>query len=144
MQAFAYRHLVPADDLRVCVIARGAARVPVRLLSAAPVRLRPADRARVRVALPPGYRTFENLQLELSEPPEGITLGDVDMGQSGAEFVVQADAAECKAGFRGNLIVTVSGERVPPARAAASANPVNTAGSAGQAAPRLRPPRAAG
>ena len=28
MQAFAYRHLVPADDLRVCVIARGAARVP--------------------------------------------------------------------------------------------------------------------
>jgi hypothetical protein len=120
MQAFAYRHLVPADDLRVCVIARGAARVPVRLLSAVPVKLTAGGSARVRVALPPGYRTFENLQLELSEPPDGITLGAVEMGQGGAEFVVQADAAKSKAGFRGNLIVTVSGERVPGPNAQAA------------------------
>jgi len=131
MQAFAYRHLVPADDLRVCVIARGAARVPVRLLSAVPVKLAAGGSARVRVALPPGFRTFENLQLELSEPPEGITLGAVEMGPGGAEFVVQADSARSKAGFRGNLIVTVSGERVPPANAGAGA-PVTRGTAAGQ------------
>jgi len=113
MQAFAYRHLVPADDLRVCVIARGAVRVPVRLLSAVPVKLAAGGSARVRVALPPGFRTFENLQLELSEPPDGITLGAVEIGQGGAEFVVSADPAKITPGFRGNLIVTVSGERVP-------------------------------
>ena len=131
MQAFAYRHLVPADDLRVCVIARGAARVPVRLLSAVPVKLAAGGSARVRVALPPGFRTFENLQLELIEPPEGITLGAVEMGPGGAEFVVQADSARSKAGFRGNLIVTVSGERVPPANAGAGA-PVTRGTAAGQ------------
>ena len=150
MQAFAYRHLVPADDLRVCVIARGAARVPVRLLSAVPVKLAAGGSARVRVALPPGFRTFENLQLELSEPPDGITLGAVEIGQGGAEFVVSADSAKSKAGFRGNLIVTISGERVPGPNAqaprpggaptppggqnAAAAQPAPNA-PAGQAAP---------
>jgi hypothetical protein len=117
MQAFAYRHLVPADDLRVSVVARGATRVPVRLLSAQPARLPAGGTARVRVEMPPGFRSFENLQLDLSEPPDGITLGAVALGPGGAEFVVQADAEKCKAGFRGNLIVTVSGERVPPPNA---------------------------
>ena len=31
MQAFAYRHLVPADSVKVAVIARGGARVPARM-----------------------------------------------------------------------------------------------------------------
>jgi hypothetical protein len=117
MQAFAYRHLVPADDLRVSVITRGRSRVPVRLQSAQPARLTAGGTARVRVSMPPGFQTFENLQLDLSEPPDGITLGAVELFAGGAEFVVQADAEKCKAGFRGNLIVTVSGERVPPANA---------------------------
>jgi hypothetical protein len=135
MQAFAYRHLVPADDLRVSVVARGAVRVPVRLLSALPVKLASGGSARVRVALPPGYRTFQNLQLELSEPPDGISIGDVDMGQGDAEFVVSADPAACKAGFRGNLIVTLSGERVPPANAGAPVSRGTTAAQAQAVAP---------
>ena len=66
------------------------------------------------------------------------------MGQGGAEFVVQADAAKSKAGFRGNLIVTVSGERVPGPNAQAAPIPpaqVVPNASAGQAA--LPPPAAA-
>jgi hypothetical protein len=147
MQAFAYRHLVPADDLRVSVIARGAARVPVRLLTSAPVKLSPGGTARIRVALPPGYRTFENLQLELSEPPEGVTIGAVELGQAAAEFAVSADSAKCKAGFRGNLIVTVSGERAPQANAPAPQTrpgvpntPAGQAAAPGQSTP---PPAAA-
>jgi hypothetical protein len=42
-----------------------------------------------------------------------VSLRDLTVSQNGAEFVLQADAAKAKAGLRGNLIVTVSGERMP-------------------------------
>jgi hypothetical protein len=67
---------------------------------------------RVRVGLPV-VRAFENIQLELSEPPDGVALRDVVVSEAGAEFVLDADGSKAKAGLRGNLIVTVSGERVP-------------------------------
>jgi len=51
----------------------------------------------------------------LSDPPDGITLGDVALEDGGATFVLRADAAKAKTGLKGNLIVTISGERVPPA-----------------------------
>ncbi len=122
MQAFAYWHLVPSGhDLLVSVVQRGAVRVPARLLDAQPIRLPAGGSTRVRVAVPPGIRTFEKLEAELSEPPDGISLRDLTMTGPAAEFVLQADSAKVKAGFRGNLIVTVSGERVPPPNAPAGA-----------------------
>jgi hypothetical protein len=69
------------------------------------------------VATPPGYRTFEKVELELSEPPDGISVKDLSLGFDGADFVIQTDGSKVKAGLRGNLIVNVSGERVPPANA---------------------------
>lgn len=117
MQAFAYHHLVPADDLRLTVLRRGGTRVSSRILSAEPVKIPAGGSAQVRVAIPPGYNTFEKLQFELSDPPEGITLRDLAVAQAGAQFVLQADAIKMKPGRRGNLIVAVSGERVPPANA---------------------------
>ncbi len=113
MQAFAYRHLVQTDSLRLTVLARGGTRAPARLLGSQPVKIPSGGTARVRVAMP-AVRAFEKIELELSEPPEGIELRDLVVTQAGAEFVLQADATKARAGLRGNLIVTVSGERVPP------------------------------
>lgn len=115
MQAFAYRHLVPADDLRVAVAARGGLRTSLRILGPDLATIRQGGSVPITVALPPGYRTFEHLQFELSDPPEGVTLTDVSVESSAATFVLRADPAKAKAGLRGNLIVTISGERVPPA-----------------------------
>ena len=42
MQAFAYRHLVPADGLRVSVLQRGSVRVVPRVLPPDPSQSRPA------------------------------------------------------------------------------------------------------
>ncbi|OFW07394.1 MAG: hypothetical protein A3H96_05325 [Acidobacteria bacterium RIFCSPLOWO2_02_FULL_67_36] len=114
MQAFAYRHLVQADALRVAIVARGGLRAALRI---APERaaLKQGASVPIKVALPPGYRAFEHLQFELSDPPDGITLGDVALEDGGATFVLRADAAKAKTGLKGNLIVTISGERVPPA-----------------------------
>jgi hypothetical protein len=115
MQAFAYRHLVPADSLKVTVLARGGTRVPARIMGSEIARMPAGGSARMRVTLP-AVRAFENIQLELSEPPEGVALRDVVVGGAGAEFVLEADASKIKPGLRGNLIVTVSGERVPQQR----------------------------
>jgi hypothetical protein len=128
MQAFAYRHLVPTDDLRVSVSGRGATRVPSLVVSAQPVTIPAGGSVRVSVTMPPGYRAFEKIQFELSEPPDGITLRDgaIDpFGQQvGGQFVLQADAAKVKPGTRGNLIVIVSGERAPNPQAPNAQNAV--------------------
>jgi hypothetical protein len=112
MQAFAYRHLVPADGLRVSVLQRGSARVVPRVQARGPVTIPIGGIARVRVAFPLP-RTFEKFEFELSEAPEGVTLGDLMIGPNGADFALRADPAKSKPGTRGNLIVVVSGERVP-------------------------------
>jgi len=131
MQAFAYRHLVPADDLHVSVVARGSTRIPSSILTSQPVKIAAGGAVRVRVALPPAYLTFDEIRFELSEPPDGIALRDLSLDRAGlqaggrfgapfgaqprpgAQFVLQADAAKIKPGLRGNLIVAISGERAP-------------------------------
>jgi hypothetical protein len=117
MQAFASRHLVPADNLWFAVSGRGATRVSSRVLGVQPVRIPVGGSARVRASFPPAYRQFQNLELELSDPPGGVTLGDLRLSSDGAEFVFRADPGKIAAGQRGNLIVAISGERTPAATA---------------------------
>jgi hypothetical protein len=112
MQAFAYRHLVPSDGLRVSVLQRGSMRVTPRVLAPNPLRIAAGGAVRVRVAFPLP-RAFEKFEFELSEPPEGVTTGGLTVSPTGAEFTLRADAAKAWPGVRGNLIVVVSGERVP-------------------------------
>jgi hypothetical protein len=117
MQAFAYRHLVPAQDLKLTTIRRAAIRFPPRIVSELPVKIPAGGTAQVHAMLMPGVRTFEKIQLELSEPPEGISVRDVSLGPQDVQLVLQSDAAKAKPGRRGNLIVEVSGERAAGARA---------------------------
>jgi hypothetical protein len=104
MQAFAYRHLVPAEDLEVAVSGRFMTKTQVKILTPTPVKIPAGGIARVQVGVP--TRTFfGNLQLELNEPPEGITLQNAAPVGWGTEIVLQADAAKVKPGLKGNLIV---------------------------------------
>jgi hypothetical protein len=150
MQAFAYQHLVPADELWVSVVGRGGTRIPASIVSSQPVLIPAGGTARVRVVVPPAYLRFDKVEFELSEPPDGITLRDSSLDPAGAapgqplgrlggrldgrfgapggaqappggQFVLQADAAKVKPGLRGNLIVIVSGERVPTGNQQAAA-----------------------
>jgi len=106
MQAFAYRHLVPAQELDVAVSGRFMNRMSLKILSATPVRIPAGGTARVRVATP-SSAFADRFQLELSEPPEGITLGKVSSVSEGAEFELRSDAAKAKPGLKGNLIVNI-------------------------------------
>lgn len=117
MQAFAYEHLVAADALRLSIAGRGGTRVASRLVGGEHVLIPAGGTANVRATIPPAYATFENLQLELNDAPAGFALRDVSVGSGGAQFAVEADSSKINPGTRGNLIVTISGERVAPKNA---------------------------
>ena len=104
MQAFAYRHLVPARELEVAVLKRPPPRATMTILSGSPVRIPPGATARIEVGLP-GPRIAERAQFELSNPPEGITIQSVSPVRDGVEIVLQTDATKVKPGLKGNLII---------------------------------------
>ena len=114
MQAFAYRHLVPTKELKVFVAERPGPRFPPRILGRTPVSIPAGGTARIQVALPPRASAGQ-VQLELSEPPDGIVLKEVVPSREGAELVFQADVAKLKPGLEGNLIIMAFAER-PGAR----------------------------
>lgn len=115
-QAFAYRHLVPSQELKVALSRRPAFRVPVRIEGGRPVKIGLGTGARIRVQYRlPANLARETLRFELSEPPEGLTLREVVPFAGGVELVLDCDGAKAKAGTRGNLIVEVFTERsIPP------------------------------
>ena len=112
MQAFLYRHLVPMEDWMVSVTGRKRYGSSLKLLEDAPVRLAAGDTARVRIATPRG-QFAKQVQLELSEPPEGIAIRKVSPDQAGLVILLAADAAKVKPGLKGNLIVNTFMEYTP-------------------------------
>ncbi len=105
MQAFAYRHLVPAQELKVAVYGRFRPGDAAQILSPTPLKL-PADgTAQLRVSMPTGP-LLNNVQFELSEPPDGISIKSA----SPTEILLQADATKVKPGSKGNLIIKASAE----------------------------------
>jgi hypothetical protein len=116
MQAFFYRHLVPAGEWMLTVRRAGVLRTPARVAGAETLEIKPGESVRLRaeVSLPPNS-PIEKVQYELSDPPEGLSIKEVLPVPGGAEIVFQCDAAKAKPGLKGNLILDISGERTAPA-----------------------------
>ena len=114
MQAFAYRHLVPTDDLVALVFGRPVQRRQMKILSPTPVRLSAGGTASVKVAIPAGLFAGK-IQFELADPPDGITVKSVSSIGEDTEIVLQSDRAKVKPGTQGNLIVVAFAEKTPPA-----------------------------
>ncbi len=120
MQAFLYRHLVPAQDLKVSVAGRMMAKIAMRILSPTPVQIPAGGSARVRVAQSTST-FFAKYHFELSDAPEGISIKGVAPVRDGTEITLQCDSAKVKPGLKGNLILEIFAER--PAAAAGKAQP---------------------
>lgn len=108
MQAFAYRHLVPAPELQVAVLAnpRPTASDSLKILSATPVKIPAGGTARIKVATP-SPMFAERFRLELKGAPDGLSLKNVSSAGNGVELVIAADE-KIKPGANGNLIVNVT------------------------------------
>jgi hypothetical protein len=128
-QAFAYKHLVPSRELSVAVLQdpnvrrdgwaksggkakgagawQGASRraMTMTLLDQQPVRIPVGGTVQVRIGAPSGLGQAQ-LQIELSEPPDGITVHSVTRADQGVTLVLKADAQKAKPGLKGNLIAS--------------------------------------
>ncbi len=102
MQAFIYRHLVPAQGLVIAV--NGRPRAPVRLLDKTPIKLTAGGTAQVRFFVR-NRQLADQIQLVLNEPPEGITIKNVSPTPQGVAVLLRADAEKVQPGLKGNLIV---------------------------------------
>jgi len=110
IQAFANLHLVPAEEWLAAVTGRGSPRTVFRLLGDQHVRLPAGGSARVRIAAP-ARQLAGQLRFTLSEPPDGITIGDVSYERGAVVIVLHAEAGRAEPGLRDNLIVDAFAER---------------------------------
>ncbi|MFH1574270.1 MAG: hypothetical protein ABIG68_09820, partial [Acidobacteriota bacterium] len=115
MQAFLYRHLTPSKEFMVAVRGKGG-RVPtIALADSRTLRIPAGGTAQVRIKAPKSPM-LRRAQLKLCEPPEGVTLHDVNVVPEGLALLLKADGDAIQAGFADNLIVEASVVREIPGR----------------------------
>lgn len=107
MQAFLYRHLMPSQQLMAAPAGGRRFGKPLRWKDDGPVRIPVGGLARVQALTPPNPRVKE-IQLELNQPPPGITLQQVTHSEGQLELTLAADEKTAQAGLMDNLIVDVS------------------------------------
>jgi hypothetical protein len=124
MQAFAYRHLVPAQELKVAVAEnpRPFASNMIKILTATPVKIPAGGTASVRISTPTAA-FVDRFDLELNGAPDGIAIQSVSQAASGVEMVLNCDAAKVKPGLKGNLVVNIMPKIQPTAQPAAQPAP---------------------
>jgi len=105
MQAFLWHHLVPVEEAMVWVFGNEH-RKPIWSTVENRLRIPVGGSAQLRLAVPPGQQGNQ-IQLVLSDPPEGIAIADVS--QAAGFLTVRFSAeAKVKPGLAGNLIVEAS------------------------------------
>lgn len=104
MQAFLYRHLSPSQELMVAVTGGRGFRQPIELASPSPVRIPIGGAAQVRLKAPKHPR-MRDVELELDEPPEGVTLANVGAVSGGLVFELKAAGNGAQLGLADNLII---------------------------------------
>jgi hypothetical protein len=106
MQAFAYWHLVPSQELDVLVLNRARLRFTLAILDPTPLKIPAGGSAGLRIKTP--AQAFANtMRLELNDPPEGITLAEVVPGEGETKLVLHSDASKIKPGATGSLVVNI-------------------------------------
>ena len=119
MQAFAYRHLVPAKEFKAAVSARAAFLAAATVEGEASLKIPLGGTARLQVRAPAAALSGE-VRVELDQPPEGIVLQSQSAAGRATELVFRCDAAKVKPGLKGNLLANLYAEKVEkPAKGAA-------------------------
>ena len=125
-QAFFYKHVVPARDFTLvpedrfrfreeaartarrrnrptAAAARAASsRHPMEILSQQPVKIPVGGTVEVQVRM--SWSRNGQAQVDLSDPPEGITVDRVSWTEKGMAVVLRGDAAKAKPRLKGNLM----------------------------------------
>jgi hypothetical protein len=111
MQAFLYRHLVPAKEFLVFIQKARWAAPRIELAGDSPVRIPVGGSSQVRIKTT-RRMNFQDVQLQLNGQPEGLSLNDVIVMPDGLAFQLKAEKGTIKSGFADNLIVEAFRESV--------------------------------
>ncbi|MCL5269917.1 MAG: hypothetical protein M1457_05025, partial [bacterium] len=122
MQAFAYWHLVPSQDLTVAIRGARFRMPPIQPVINGPVRIPAGGTAQVQIRAP-RFPIPQYLKLELNDPPKGVILQDVKAVPGGLTLTVKADVEAAKPGFADNLIVEMISDRTGGGAKAKAAAP---------------------
>jgi hypothetical protein len=112
MQAFLYRHLVPAQKLLVSVQGSRWGMPTTELMGRSPIRIPVGGSAEVRIKTRKSS-VLKEMRLSLDDPPEGVTLHDVAVVPEGLAFRLKAEKGKVEPGLGDNLIVEVAREYIP-------------------------------
>jgi len=104
MQAFDYRHLVPAEKLLVAVTKGRWRAGALELVEFGPVKVPAGGAAKVYIKTP-GPIMINKVEAELRDPPKGVTLGEVEVVPGQVAFAVKVDGQVLRPGYADNLIV---------------------------------------
>jgi hypothetical protein len=121
MQAFLWRHLVPAESWLVAVAAGRGRRTPLELAASLPVRI-PAGGSAELVAKVPKWMLTRELEARLNDAPPGISLPSFRTVPGGMAIVLKADAS-LKPGMETNLIIDCTGSNGGDNKPGAPAKP---------------------
>jgi hypothetical protein len=104
-QAFAWQAIVPVQQAMLCVIGKER-RKPLWSEFERRLQIPIGKTVQLRLAMPPG-QAANQIQLALSDPPDGIGIADVS--QTGGFLTIRFSAdSKVKPGLAGNLIVEAS------------------------------------
>ena len=112
MQAFLYRHLVPSQQLLISIVRRGSPAPLFEVEGDEPVRLIRGGSAQIRCRISK-RKVFNNIELKLNQPPQGLTLHDVKIASGILSFTLKADKDKIKTGLTDNLIIEAFREFTP-------------------------------
>lgn len=107
MQAFLWRHLLPAREWLVCVSPARGRRSSIALEFPEPLRIPVGGATEVRVRVPK-WIVARQLELEPSELPPGLSLSRIRPAPGGVAFDIKTDST-AKAGLETNLIIELFG-----------------------------------
>ncbi|UCD50408.1 MAG: PPC domain-containing protein [Phycisphaerales bacterium] len=112
MQAFLYRHLVPAQEFMVLMRHSRSGMPPAEVAADGPVRIPAGGSARVLVKMP-RRRILEEMRPELKDPPAGMILDKVAVVPQGLELTLKVGTEVLRERRTDNLIVEVAREYTP-------------------------------
>jgi len=115
MQAFLYRHLAPAEDFEVAVQSSKWGAPKMEVVGKVPVPLIVGGTTAIRVKTPP-RKWVQRVDIVLSAPPKGVSIGATRIEKDGLSFDVIVDPDALAPGFASNLIMEAPMARLRPSR----------------------------
>jgi hypothetical protein len=108
MQAFLYRHLVPSQQLIVAPMNIRWPAPPFEYIGDSPLKITPGKTTQLIYKIAK-RQIYKQMKFELSRPPAGLTLQDVNITDNNLILTLKADE-NIKRPFTDNLVVEISTE----------------------------------